>query len=243
MTQKIYSTTLPMDTYDVADLLHLFLKVSGEHDQVIDMAWDPADEKILSTDGRWVITQYHMEIDQWPKSGEEAQIETRIIAANRFFVTRYFELKQGENVSVRLYSQYAGINFVNRSMENLHIDGLRSKGLIDSKVKAVLPRLPKFGQGESQHRSTYEAQEADIDINEHVNNTRYPLWCLAQIDETYKAKHTLKQIDIRYKQEVLEGEELFILSEWLDPKTSLHSIQRAKDGKELTQIQFQWKER
>ena len=72
----------------------------------------------------------------------------------------------------------------------------------------------------------------DLDRNGHMNNTRYMDWVADLFPSAFHQERQLREIQLCYFAESLEGDTLSLCREALDQKLHQVDIHREKDGKE-----------
>ena len=81
----------------------------------------------------------------------------------------------------------------------------------------------------------------DIDINNHVNNSIYPLWASECVDTDYRMQHCPAEIEINFKKSAVYGENVLVLTSF-DKDESFHSIRKTDRTTELSRCRIKWRE-
>ena len=80
---------------------------------------------------------------------------------------------------------------------------------------------------------------SDIDVNGHVNNSRYIGWLMDAHAMALHRSHTVKSIEVNYLGETVVGDRLSMLSKEATPGEYWHSMVKA-DGAEACRGRIEW---
>lgn len=217
-------------------LIGLLLKASS--DQLDQMGVGTND---LGKDNLgWVVTQYHMEISRLPRLNEEITIGTQPTGYNRFFCYRDFWVK-GENdeLLISVSSIWIVMDLLKREIhENTPEFGAQmSAPLLKRGPRLPRIKLPEFANDGVEYRVRYY----DIDSNKHVNNSHYFEWMIDVLPEELVLNSKIKQIDIKFDQEIRYGDapKSFVELEEDTEIKSYHLVQNGTD--KAAEAVFTWK--
>ena len=165
----------------------------------------------------WVITRVQVEITRMPKYEEEVTCITYPGTDMKMFYPRYFRVvdKNG-NVLVNLCSIWAIIDSETRKpilkcpfsdkLQEYHLpDELEfpSKILVESPLYEIKKRKIHY---------------SDVDLNNHLNNTRY-IELLSDVhDSQYHNEHGVKSLTLNYLKEIKEGNEVIVSTSGGNPE-------------------------
>ena len=218
------------------------------------------ENDLLRHELTWVLTRLVLRIARLPRAGEHLRIHTWPSTLDRFGHRGYEVYDEQDRLIVSAGSSWSVMSLADRSMAQL------PEELIPRYPSAprpcipfacrVIPRL----RAEGPSRSLLRVRRDDLDINGHVNNTRYLAWIL----ETMPPSSALRQhwseppmpslVDITFRAECFPQEELECLcapsavpagvtETGFDHPVScarLHSIQRVSDGGEVCRALTLW---
>ncbi|MFO7666125.1 MAG: thioesterase [Desulfobacterales bacterium] len=80
---------------------------------------------------------------------------------------------------------------------------------------------------------------SDIDINRHVNSTKYLQWMIDSHSYEHLEATEIRDIELSFLSEALPNEEVAVFSEKTD-NHELCSVRRVGDGKEFCRARFEW---
>lgn len=211
-----YEQTFDIDSFDVdyfnrLKLSSLFNKmeiVSTRHANELGIGSD----KLIEKDMVWVLARVKIEMYSYPKWQQKIKIKTWPGSLIKILVPRYylFEDEQG-NIIGKAVSLWTFLNFKERKLVVPILDHLNYPDtshlpvVLDVPAKIHLDLDMKFMH---QHIARY----SDIDINEHVNNSKYIEWMTDCVDYKKYQGFIIKSIQINYLKEVLEGDKVDLFS-------------------------------
>ena len=153
----------------------------------------------------WVITQHVLEIERLPKVNEEVKIWTEADSYNKYFCYREFGIDDlDDNPLVRMHTIFVLMDFKNRKISQIVPELIIPFGANETPKVKRYKNVKKIK--EIDNHKKYQVRFMDIDSNHHVNNVHYFDWMLDTLDYDFLSKHTLKKINIQYKQEITYGD-------------------------------------
>lgn len=218
------------------------------------------EQDLLRFNLTWVLTRLVLRIARLPRAGENLRIHTWPSTLDRFGHRGYEVYDEQNNLIVIGGSAWSVMNLTDRSMASLP-DALVPKypsapRHCEPFACRVIPRL----RSGSPSKALVRVRRDDLDINGHVNNTKYLAWILEPLP-TYSALRQHWQepsmpclVDITFRAECFPQEELECLCGPSAVPSSLtadtfshpvscarlHSIQRVCDGSEVCRALTIW---
>ncbi|MBB6480386.1 acyl-[acyl-carrier-protein] thioesterase [Spirochaeta isovalerica] len=230
--------------------LHNKLKISSIFNYMQDIAAKHADElgvgyhvlqekKIF-----WVLSWAKVEIEgPLPSYGESLTIETWAKGKHRLFYMRDFLLRNNAGeIIIRGTSAWLLLDAETKRLTDLNRMGLDLPAFPDEHALEEYPGKFDFHGGEAQI-SKRKVLYSDIDINKHVNNSRYIEFILDCYNYREHETGQVKALTISYKGETHFMDELEISRAPLpDAKNSdIVNAMRESDGKEIFNCLIEWK--
>ena len=183
-------------------LLYFAQDVAGSHCDLLSLNYDELAQKRLF----WAVIRHRVQISRWPQRGETVTVETWPMPTTRVAYPRAFAMYDSEgNLLAQAISLWVLMDMNTRAMVLPGKSGVVVNGTLRGceldVPKSILPKeLP-----ESQYRTvTYSL----LDINGHMNNTRYLDWLDDLLSAEYHASHTLQEFTICYLSEAREGQNI-----------------------------------
>ena len=189
-----YSMKIPFDMSDVngfikiPQLILLSLQVSGMQSIELGMS----DMYILENYNLvWIITDYNMKIDRLPVFDEKITIETYAMSHNRLFCYRAFNIKDEEgNTIIEMVATFV---LMDRDTRKVHPVMSEIADAFDSEFSKTMLRGPRFKELEGGVEQEYRVRFYDLDMNGHVNNSKYLDWVFEVMGADFLTHHVPKK--------------------------------------------------
>lgn len=206
---------------------------------VQDAAWTHAThlghgyEDSLANKTFWVLTRQRVAMTEWPKWGDEIEIRTWVRPIQGAVATRDSEvylnnLKIGESATNWILLHAETRRPIRESLPESAVK-CREEGNLElnaSKIE-ILKELPTV--------STVHIRNSDIDMHDHVNNTRYAQWVIDSIPHDWHKLHQILEYEINFISEIKGGEEIGMQAHFPEPTENPRWLQfqgfREKDQK------------
>ncbi len=187
----------------------------------------------------WVLARFHVRFKAIPQAGTAIHIGTWPTGRHRLFAVRDFYLKNEAGKEVlRATSAWALMNMATRRPARLdpHLPVFTNHP--ERMVPDDFSPLPPIRDGGDAAR--FCAAAADIDINDHVNNTVYLDWSLRAIPGPVR-RQTPLSMEAAFLGEARLGDEVLCHGESVAQAGGtivLQSLQEAGSGRELTRLRW-----
>ncbi|WII73730.1 thioesterase [Bdellovibrio sp. 22V] len=194
----------------------------------------------------WVLTRQVLQMRKWPLFGQTITIQTWLRPPEGAFVTRDFALLDDKGEEIGLCStSWLALDRATKKIlpaQNLRpwqdITLERSSGLVPQKIAV---------EGSYEKRAKYRVRNSDLDINQHVNNTKYAQWILDSIPFEFHKALLLKTYSVNFLAETHLGDEVVVeqsltSSDARQENRGVSSYRgvRAADGKILFTVLLEW---
>lgn len=216
-----------------------------------DAGWDHAiklghgHDSTLARKTFWVLTRQHLRMSKWPVWGQTLEITTWIRPVTGAIATRDFELRiiEGEK-SEKIGEATSGFILLDADTRKPLKDGVSSLEF-EARTEGVLAlETPKIAVLEMPSTDAagarkFQVRNSDIDLNEHVNNTRYVQWVLDAMPIEWHAQYRLEDYQINFLIETKLGDTVEVRFKALegDETTAKTKLQfqgfRESDGKTI----------
>ena len=182
------------------DVILLSLQVSGM--QSIELG--VGDKTILENYNLvWIIAGYDIEVIRLPRFGEEITIETEALSYNRLFCYRCFTIY--DEAGQELIHMMATFVLMDRDSRKVHAVEPEIVGPYQSEFSKKLLRGPKYQSLENPISKDYHVRFYDLDMNGHVNNSKYLDWIFEVMGADFLTHYIPKKINLKYVKEVRPG--------------------------------------
>ena len=229
---------IPFDMADMnghiklPDVILLSLQVSGM--QSIELG--VSDKEILEKYNLvWIITEYDIDVIRLPRFSEEITIETEALSYNRLFCYRRFTIydESGQAI-IQMLATFA---LMDRDSRKVHSVDPEMVAPYQSEFSKKIIRGPKYTDLDNPTSKDYHVRFYDLDMNGHVNNSKYLDWIFEVMGADFLTNHIPKKINLKYVKEVRPGG-MITSSYELDGLQSCHQV--TSQGVVNAQALIQW---
>ena len=206
----MYTTTFPVTTLHVdrfdrckpSALLRFAQDAAGEHCNLLGTDWDSMAAKNYF----WAVIRQKMEITRLPKSGETVTVKTWPMPTTRVAYPRATEGYDAEgNLLFKVISIWVIMDMTSRTMV---LPGKSGVDVAGSTTGTELKAPGGLAAMAGKHSANRTVCFSDLDVNGHMNNTRYIDWLCDLLPSKFHEEHPMKAVTICYMSEALEGQQL-----------------------------------
>ncbi len=179
----------------------------------------------------WILSRTHLQMRSYPVIGDQVTLTTWPGTPNRFFFPRYFTLTLDDGTVLGTAATlWLTLDLASRAV----VPPSKCEFTFPdtSAIPAPLPLPERVSQmADAQHAADRSPAYTDLDINGHVNNTRYSDWiCDALPLETLRT-HAIENLLINYTKEVLPQNAVSLRVAIQDERFSV--LGHAADGEQV----------
>lgn len=185
-------------------ILEIMQEMAGAHAEMLDVG----RSRLLSMNLAWVLTRVEVRMERYPLSGEVISVETFPMPNRRVFFPRYFIFRDAAGNQIGCAgSMWVVLDITTRKMANAAEIASLLPDNSDLTAPMGMPATVEEIPGEEQE-SFRSPVYTDLDMNGHVNNTRYLDWCCNELGIDTMRSATMKQFAVNFNQEILPGQEV-----------------------------------
>ena len=197
---------IPFDMSDMnghiklPSLILLSLQVSGSQSAQLGVS----DKEILEKYNLvWIITEYDIDVIRLPRFAEEITIETEALSYNRLFCYRRFTIydESGQAI-IQMLATFA---LMDRDSRKVHSVDPEMVAPYHSEFSKKIIRGPKYTDLDNPTSKDYHVRFYDLDMNGHVNNSKYLDWIFEVMGADFLMNHIPQKINLKYVKEVRPG--------------------------------------
>ncbi len=215
----------PQKKLGLYGLLNLFQDTAWIHATHLGHGY----ESMIKEQTAWVLTRQKLKMESWPHWGDDIQIKTWIRPINGLLAIRDFEMmssgkKWGECTTQWLILDLKTRRPAEKSLK-LSLDEFR-------------PDCPPFIDAGKIHPSAigkflaeFHVRNSDLDLNGHVNNTRYAQWILDSVPHEKHPEFILREYEVNFIAETKSGDVISILGTTLSDDSFHFQGLRSADKK------------
>lgn len=187
-----------------SSLLRFAQDAAEEHCIHLGTDWDTMAKKNVF----WAVIRQKMEVTRLPETGETVTVKTWPMPTTRVAYPRATEgFDEKGNSLFKIISIWVIMDMQSRTMILPGKSGVDVAGTVlgtELKAPGGLPAC------ETQLESLRTVSFSDLDINGHMNNTRYLDWLCDLLPASFHKDHPLKSVTVCYNSEALEGQQLHL---------------------------------
>lgn len=191
-----------------AMLAQHIIEVATEHADTLGIGF-----RNLAADGNlWVLSRIAFEMKRYPRLLENYSLSTWVESFNRHFSERNFEIRgAGGEIIGYARTVWVAINMKTRRPADLSAFGVLTEVISDK--ACPIDRQDKLRPDATpQMRHPYKFQVSDIDLNRHVNSSRYVELIINQMDLDTYDNSFVSRFEIEYRRESHYGDEVEVCS-------------------------------
>ncbi len=217
--------------------LFLFLQeIAWEHANTWNFGYEQLNEK-----GQfWVLSKLKVQIDHYPQWNDELQLHTwgkepEVLTAYRDFI--------GYNQhGLQVFKATSAWHILSSTTGRpQRVDVMKAFCPIPEGLHAITEQPDKLPAPAGGIKSAVHAVVlSDIDMNRHVNNTRYIQWILDSFPPDFAMEHQVRDIEVNFLQQARLGDAYYIVTEHRGGGVYLSAAIRESDHKDLVRIETRW---
>lgn len=228
MTSNVWKECITVSSFDVGASGHLepwalmrhFQEAAARHATSLGVGF----KQLIQYNIYWVLTHLQIETDRWPDMDETITIETWPRGINKLYTTRDFLVKDAKNKTIaRSTSAWVMVD-ASRKRPVRPADKLRDISF--SPAKRALGEFPEsitneYAIPKCEHSRT--VAYSDLDINQHVNNTKYIEWIMDLVNPDNN--RNLRKLNIHYTSEFKKHDSALLkMSEYPNTEKAFHIL-------------------
>ena len=156
----------------------------------------------------WVLARSELHMDRYPAVGETLCMETFPMPNRRWFFPRYFILTDEAGLVLgKAATLWLLMDFKTRAMAppDLALTYLPDNSDLDAPLPFPGNVTPVYGEAQLSVR---KPEYSDIDVNLHVNNTRYGDWLCDALGMKVMRRREIARLLIHYQREIKPEQEI-----------------------------------
>lgn len=219
----------------IPSLFLLFQEVAWEHASINGFGYNDLDNQGLF----WVLSRIHTEINEMPKWTDSVVLTTWPSGTEGAFALRDFTVENEDNK--RLISATSSWLIVDiESRRPKRPNTFKERMPLCENFRATNGNAPKIKASSGTPFSSYQIMPriADIDVNGHINNTKYIEWAINSFPMDFYLKNRICGLSINYLAEGFCDEMCSVTIVKTDERTLISEITRDSDKRKLCTVQF-----
>lgn len=217
-------------------LFNYFQNSAWSHYNRVDRVRGP----FLTANQIWAMTRVEVQLERPAKWQEVVEVETWSRGIESLMAFRDFIIRdaQGQRIAAGT-TTWVVLDLESKRIQRLSELAKRWPSKPDvfsinkNADKVDPPARPEYGE-------TFRVRYSDMDLNHHVNSSRYIQWMLDSFGREFLERYELKKAEINYIDEAMPGDEVFTGSERVSdaPLVFLTNVIRKDGNKEICRARF-----
>jgi acyl-ACP thioesterase len=213
---------------------------------LLNAAWNHAGgtvygyEELAARNLIWVLIKMQLRLKRQPKWGDQVTIETWGKRIERLYALRDFAVTSasGERM-VSATSSWMVLDRTSGRPQRFHLktDGFPWQPEREE-LETDLQKVPELRRGKEM--AAFRVRFSDIDVNGHVNSSRYLQWLIDAHPQEHLEQAELTAADLSFLAEAMPNDEVAVLTEGRK-EDELGSVIRVGDKKELCRARLEWR--
>lgn len=215
-------------------LVGRIIKVASMHADL----WGVGYEKMISSRTAWVLSRLSIEMKRLPAITESYTLETWIEDYNTRFSTRNMAILDSRG-EVCGYARTIWLVLdldARRTAQMEELNELRNY-ILDKPCPIAPPSRMRMG-GEAELIDRFKVRYSDIDLNRHVNSSRYVEYILNQYPFDWYDSNLITRFEIAYAHEARPGIEIDVYREVQEDDSHILELRHAGNALCRSRIVF-----
>lgn len=147
----------------------------------------------------WALTRQKLVMKRWPRWGEHVEVHTWVRPGNHVFSIREFEIYVSNEKVGESSTSWVALDISTRKIAIFEGKSIFEKFKVDRKLDFEADKILPFKDGEKI--SSFKVRNSDIDVNQHVNNTKYAQWILDSLKFSDHKNYILNSYEVNFLSE------------------------------------------
>lgn len=219
MKQAIWTQTYDVNTIVLDDQKRLGL--SGLLNLLQDAAWIHAKhtgwgyEDLIQRGTIWVLARQKLVMTDWPVWGDVVAIRTWGRPTPGALALREYEIVVGDRTLGECTTSWLILDWQTRRPQKLDRVAFdpqcRTDGFLNIEAQKIALRT------DLKPAATFQVRNSDLDVNGHVNNTRYAQWIVDSLTPEEHAAYRLDGYEVNFLAETQVGDTVIIERGEIEP--------------------------
>lgn len=233
MKQSLWSQQYNVNTFLVNPQKKL--ELYGLLNLLQDTAWIHAThlghgyESMLEEQTAWVLTRQKLVMTAWPHWGDDIVLKTWIRPISGIIAIRDFEIYHKDLKIGECTTQWLILDLKTRKPAEKVLGLTEDEFRYDAPAIVDASKIPL--KNDLKKLAEFQVRNSDLDLNGHVNNTRYAQWILDSVSEEKHQEFLLQEYEVNFIAETKSGDTITILGVELTPDKFQFQGIRSSDSK------------
>jgi acyl-ACP thioesterase len=188
----------------------------------------------------WVLAKIKLMMHRYPAWGDTLRLETW--GKEPELLTAFRDFEGFDDAGAAFFSATSAWHILSAAGNRPQpMDDFRKGFPIAADKHAIVEHPAKIPAAKNpQTTAPATVFPGDIDMNLHVNNTRYIQWVLDRFAFGFLQQHDLREIEVNFLQQAKVGDQYTVATGAVSDTEFISSVLREDDHKELARIRTLW---
>lgn len=222
----------------ITSLFNYFQEIAWEHAGILRFGL----EDLSKNNQFWVLSRVRVEIERLPLWTENITLITYPRGVDGLFALRDYEMydSKGERI-ISASSSWIVLNAQNHRPVKLTGQDLDLYSNERSAITVNASKIQDVNQPPFMEEH-FSVKIGDIDVNNHVNNTRYIDWAYNAFSFEHYMTKSPKVVEVNFLAEGKQGNQIKLELFRITDEESVVCVKREDDLKDLCRILIKWEE-
>ncbi len=230
-----------IERYDVNTIVldhNKRLSLFGLLNLLQDTAWMHAKsagwgfEDLIAKGTIWVLARQKLIISEWPKWEETVTLHTWGRPGGGVMALREFEIFLAERKIGEATTTWLVLDYHTRKPQKLDRVSFDLLCRAEGNLTLSASRIPL--RHDLAEAARFEVRNSDLDVNGHVNNTRYGQWLTDTMSADDHTRYAIGEYEVNFLSETSLGDTIIMESEAGEPAAD-GSITRHYQGRRMSE--------
>ena len=191
----------------------------------------------------WVLSKLHLIVHRYPRWNDVLHLETWGKEPEPLTAFRDFEgYDQNKHFLFSATSAWHVLSAANNRLQRT--DEFKKNFPVPEGKHAIEAKPKKLAAPENVEKTeALPILPSDIDMNMHVNNTRYVQWAIDAFGFDFVQQNIMCEIEINFLWQAVAGDQYIVTTSQQGDNEYIQSILRSSDNKELARMKTKWEKR
>jgi len=219
------------------NLMYFMQEVAWAHSNNNQIGWHFLQTKNMF----WALVKLYIKIERMPQWNETIRIKTWGRPSELIVYPREFEVFDEQNQCIiKATSAWVILDKEHFRPQQIHLENEKFIVFDHCVLERRIPKIPSIQIPLNPLFSS--VLHSDIDMNNHVNNTRYASWIMDNYGHVFHQKHILKTCNIHFLSQTNYGDQIAIQKEEVSEKIFISSVFTQNNRNEVCRMVMEWQE-
>ena len=232
MTSSVWTSYYDVNTMVVNP--HKRLGLVGLLNILQDVAWVHGShlglgyEAMMERGSIWVLTRQKLVMAEWPVWGDRIGVTTWVRPPRGMLAQRDYEIMAGERKVGECTASWLTLDVATRRPARLaggDVANARGEGCLTLNPEKIAVR------DDLQPMASFQVRNSDLDVNGHVNNTRYAQWVLDAVPLAAHQAYRIDEYEVNFLAETRVDDRVAIAWSGMKGSPLQFQGQREEDAK------------